>query len=147
MEPYPFISFRRFLAIGKFYEGDYSASARIMNNLRNELSMKRFLFTDVEYKLFQALQYCFMGEDGLCSQLLQSVKRQITEDEKIFDSANIFIKMLKAAIKPEEFRKKVKRLTEIYESFKNANTGNHPILWFVKLDEAMIRKMANPIKE
>ncbi len=146
-EPYPCISLRSYLAIGKFYEGDYSASARIMNNLRNELSMKKYLFTDVEHKLFQALQYCFMGEDGLCGQLLQSVKRQITDDEQMFDSATIFIKLLKAAIKPEEFRKKVKRLTEIYEAFKNANTGNKTILWFVKMDEATIRKMANPIKE
>ena len=88
-----------------------------------------------------------MGEDGLCSQLLQSVKRQITEDEQIFNSANIFIKLLKAAIKPEEFRKKVKRLNEIYEAFKTANSGHAPILWFVKMDEAMIRKMANPIKD
>jgi hypothetical protein len=146
-EPYPCVSFRRFLAIGKFYEGDYSASARIMNNLRNEVSMKKYLFSDVEYKLFQAMQYCFLGEDGLCSQLLHSVKRQITEDEKLFDSAAIFIKLLKAAIKPEEFRKKVKRLTEIYESFKAANTGSNSILWFVKMDDAMIRKLANPIKD
>jgi hypothetical protein len=146
-EPYPCISLRCYLAIGKFYEGDFSASARIMNNLRNELSMKKYLFTDVEHKLFQAMQYCFMGEDGLCGQLLQSVKRQITDDEELFESASIFIKLLKAAIKPEEFRKKVKRLTEIYEAFKNANTGHKTILWFVKMDEAMIRKMANPIKE
>ena len=118
-----------------------------MNNLRNELSMKKYLFSDVEHKLFQAMQYCFMGEDGLCGQLLQSVKRQITDDEELFEPASIFIKLLKAAIKPEEFRKKVKRLTEIYESFKNANTANKRILWFVKMDEAMIRKMANPIKE
>jgi hypothetical protein len=146
-EPYPCISFRSYLAIGKFYEGDYSSSARIMNNLRNEISMKRYLFTDVEHKLFQAMQYCFMGEDGLCAQLLQSVKRQINDDEAGYESASIFIKLLKAAIKPEEFRKKVKRLTEIYEAFKNLNTGNKTILWFVKMDEAMIRKMANPIKE
>jgi hypothetical protein len=146
-EPYPCIAFRRFLAVGKFYENDYQGAARILNNLRNETSMKRFLFTDVEYKLFQAMQYCFMGEDGLCSQLLQSVKRQISDDEELFKSAHIFIKLLKSAIKPEEFRKKVKRLTEIYESFKAANTGSNQILWFVKLDEQMIRKMANPIKE
>ena len=146
-EPYPCIAFRKFLAIGKFYDGDYQAAARIMNNLRNETSMKRFLFTDVEYKLFQAMQYCFMGEDGLCSQLLQSVKRQISDDEQLFTSANIFIKMLKAAIKPEEFRKKVRRLSEIYEAFKTANTGVNQILFFVKLDDQMLRKMANPIKE
>ena len=33
------------------------------------------------------------------------------------------------------------------QNIKNANTGNKTILWFVKMDEAMIRKMANPIKE
>jgi hypothetical protein len=146
-EPYPCISFRRFIAIGHFYEGNYSAAAKVLNNLRNDISMKKYLFTDVEYKLFQALQYCFLGEDGLCSQLLHSVKRQISEDEETFAGANIFIKMLKAAIKPEEFRKKVKRLTEIYEAFKNLNNGPNNMLWFVKFDEAMIRKLANPIKE
>ncbi len=146
-EPYPCISFRLFLAVGCFYESNFSGSAKILNNLRNEMSMKKYLFTDVEYKLFQALQYCFLGEDGLCSQLLHSVKRQINEDETMFSSAAVFIKLLKAAIKPEEFRKKVKRLTEIYENFKAVNTGSNNILWFVKMDEAMIRRLANPIKE
>ena len=146
-EPYPHVSFRRFLAIGKFYEGDFSGSARILNNLRNELSMKKFTFTDVEYKLFQAMQYCYMGEDGLCSQLLQSVKRQIVEDEALYEPATIFIKMLKAAIKPEEFCKKVKKLNEIYDAFQKANQGSNRMLWYIKLDDAMIRKMANPIKD
>ena len=146
-EPYPHVSLRRFIAITKFYEGDYSGAARSLNTLRNELSMKKFTFTDVEYKLFQAMQYCFMGEDGLCSQLLQSVKRQINEDEALYESATIFIKLLKAAIKPEEFRKKVKKLTEIYDAFTKANNGNGRMLWYVKLDDATLRKMANPIKD
>jgi len=146
-EPYPCLSFRRFQAVSKFYAGDYSGAARVINSLRNDLSMKKYLFTDVEYKLFQALQYCMQGEDGLCSQLLQSVKRQISEDEELFSAASLFIKMLKAAIKPEEFRKKVKRLTEIYNAFLEANTGRKRILWYVKLDENMIRRLANPIKD
>ncbi len=93
------------------------------------------------------MQYCYMGEDGLCSQLLQSVKRQIVEDEALYEPATIFIKMLKAAIKPEEFRKKVKKLNEIYDAFQKANQGSNRMLWYVKLDDAMIRKMANPIKD
>nr|MBP6335353.1 hypothetical protein [Bacteroidia bacterium] len=146
-EPYPCLSFRGYQAVSKFYEGDFSGAARAINSLRNELSMKKYLFTNVEYKLFQALQYCFQGEDGLCSQLLQSVKRQISEDEELFSAATIFIKMLKAAIKPEEFRKKVKRLTEIYNAFQEANSGRKRILWYVKLDENMLRRLANPIKD
>ncbi len=146
-EPYPYLAFRRFTAITKFYDGDFSAAARVLNNLRNEMSMKKYVYTDVEYKLFQAMQYCFLGEDGLCSQLLQSVKRQINEDDANYETAVIFIKMLKTAIKPEEFRKKVKKLTEIYNNFAAMNTGTYKMLWYVKMDEPMIRKMANPIKE
>ncbi len=145
-EPYPYVSYRRFLAVSKFYEGDFSGAARILNNLRNEMSMKKFVYTDVEYKLFQAMQYCFLGEDGLCSQLLQSVKRQINDDDANYESATLFIKMLKTAIKPEEFRKKVRKLTEIYHAF-SAATASNKMLWYVKLDEPMLRKMANPIKE
>lgn len=146
-EPYPFISFKKFLAISKFYEGDFNGAAKTINSLRNDLSLKKFVFSDVECKLFQALNYAMLDEDGLCAQLIQSIKRQTAEDETMFEPASIFIKMLKAAIKPEEFRKKVKKITELYEAFNASNTGNKRILWFVKMDEAMIRKLANPIKE
>jgi len=146
-EPYPFISFKKFVAIGKFYEGDYNAAAKTINSLRNDMSLKKFLFTDVECKLFQGLNYAMMGEDGLCAQLIQSIKRQTGEDESLFEPAAIFIKLLKAAIKPEEFRKKVKKITEIYEAFNAANTGSKRILWFVKMDESLLRKLANPIKD
>jgi hypothetical protein len=146
-EPYPFITFKKFLAIGKFYEGDYNSAAKTINSLRNDMSLKKFLFSDVECKLFQALNYAMMGEDGLCAQLIQSIKRQVAEDETLFEPASLFIKMLKAAIKPEEFRKKVKKVTELYEAFNASNTGNKRMLWFVKMDESIIRKLANPIKE
>ena len=44
----------------------------------------------------------------MCNQLLQSVKRQIVEKRHNYQPALHLIKMPKAAIKPEEFRKKVK---------------------------------------
>ena len=47
----------------KFYQQDFAGAARIINNLRNETSLKKFLFTDVEYKLFQAM-VLLQGEDG-----------------------------------------------------------------------------------
>ena len=146
-DAYPYVTLRRFLAISKFYQGDFSGSAKVINNMRNELSLKKYLFSDVESKLFQAMQYCYMGEDGLCGQILQSVKRQIPEDDRRFDPANTFIKILKAAIKPEEFRKKVKKLTDLHEQFRQTLTTPDSMLWFVKLDEPMLRRLANPIKD
>jgi hypothetical protein len=158
--PYPFISWFRHVAICKFYQGDYSGAARNINHMRNELSMKKYFWTDVECKLFQALNYCMVGEDGLCLQILQSIKRQLPEgdaaegiDESIestetsHDAIHIFVKMLKTAIKPEEFRKKVAKIYELHEEFIKTNTGPNKRMAFLKLDDSLLRRMANPIKD
>jgi len=146
-DPYPFIHFKRYLAISKFYSGDYSGAAKCINGLRNDISMKKYFHTDVECKLFQALNYCMIGEDGLCNQLLQSVKRQVTEDEVNYESASTFIRLIKIALKPDEFRRKVSKLNDIWHAFNNMNTGPRKILTFLKLDESALRRMANPIKD
>ncbi len=146
-EPYHFIAFRKFISIGKFYNRDYQGSARAINDLRNSLSLKQYLHTDIECKLFQALNYCMMGEDGLTQQIISSLKRQIAEVEHEYESTNIFIKILKTALKPADFRKKISRINDLLPRFEEANNCAKPILKFVKLDEAMIRKMTNPIRE
>lgn len=145
-DPYPYIAFRKYLSICKFYQGDYTGSAKVINSLRNDLSLKKYLHTDIECKLFQALQYCVIGDDTLCGQILQSVKRQVSEEEEMSEPARIFIKMLKTATKPEEFRKKVKKLTELWDAFQEVNTGKNKMLGFLKMDENLIRRIANPIK-
>jgi hypothetical protein len=142
-----FISFKKFLAISRFYQKDYTGSAKIINELRNDISLKQYLFTDVECKLFQALQYCIMGEDGLCLQIISSLKRQIRDDESAYNATNIFIKLLKTALKPADYRKKIKKINELWLEFNNSNNGENPILKFLKLDENIIRRMTNPIKE
>ena len=57
------------------------------------------------------------------------------------------MKLLKAAIKPEEFRRKVVKVNEIYKSFVEANSGKQRILSFFRLDESSLRRLANPIKD
>ncbi len=146
-EPYHFIAFRKFIAISKFYNRDFHGSARTINDLRNNLSLKQYLHTDIECKLFQALNYCIMGEDGLTTQIISSLKRQIAEVEHEYESTKVFIKILKTALKPADFRKKISRINELLPRFEEANNCSKPILKFVKLDEAMIRKMTNPIKD
>jgi hypothetical protein len=145
-EDYHFISIKMFFAISRFYQNDFNGAAKSVNEMRNDLSMKKYLYTDVESKLFQALQYCMMGEDGLCNQIIQSIRRQIDEEGDKFEQAELFMKILKTALKAEDLRKKIKKLTDMWEQFKASNTGAHQLLWFVKLDEALIRRMANPIK-
>ncbi|MEP7167883.1 MAG: hypothetical protein ABI855_00785 [Bacteroidota bacterium] len=147
-EEYHYISARKFVAISKFYQNDFSGAAKSMNELRMNISLKKYLHCDIECKLFQALQYCIMGEDGLCHQIISSVKRQVSENEQQWESASLFIRLLKTALKPLDYRKKIKRVNDMWAEFtEKNNAASHPVLRFVKLDETLMRKMANPIKE
>ncbi len=146
-EAYHYISFRLFISIGKFYTKDYHGAARTINDLRNAISMKHYLHADIECKLFQALNYCMMGEDSLCHQIIASLKRQIADVEHEYESTRIFIKMLKTAMKPSDYRKKIKRVNDLYNQFNETNNCPKPVLSFLRMDENAIRKLTNPIKD
>jgi Fe2+ or Zn2+ uptake regulation protein len=146
-ETYQFVTYKKFLAICRFYQRDYNGAAKTINDLRNRVSLKQYLKTDVECKLFQALQYCIMGEDGLCLQIISSLKRQIRETDLGYENIRQFIKLIKTAMKPADYRRKVKKITEMWNEFQESNHGPGSILQYVVLDEITIRKMTNPIKD
>ena len=145
-ETYNYAVLKRFFAIGKFYEGDYAASAKLMNELRNELSLRNYPAFDMECKLFQALQYCLLGEQDLCLQLLTSINRVMDSDDSDYMAVKLFVKLLKAAMKTTEFRQKVQKVSELWNQFRDADKGNYDWLWYVSMDEHMIRRLANPLK-
>lgn len=140
------VSISRYLALVRFYQGDYAGAARKINELRNSLSLKQFLFADLDSKSFQALQYCILGEDGLCQQVLSSIKRQIKDREEEFVSIRPAIKLIKTALKPADYRKKVKRIAEMWTAYQSSNNAAFDVLSYLRIDETVIRKMSNPIK-
>lgn len=146
-EEYHYISMKRYLAIVKFYQRDFQGAARKINELRNQVSLKHYLYTDIDSKLFQALQYCIMGDDSLCMQIISSLKRQIREQDAEYESARFLMKLLKTALKPADYRRKIKRISEMWTEFDEMNKGSFPVISYVKVDENVIRRMSNPIKE
>ena len=146
-EEYHYISMKRYLATVKFYQRDFQGAARKINELRNQVSLKHYLYTDIDSKLFQALQYCIMGDDSLCMQIISSLKRQIREQDAEYESARFLMKLLKTALKPADYRRKIKRIAEMWTEFDEMNRGSFPVISYVKVDENVIRRMSNPIKE
>ena len=146
-EAYHYISMKRFMATVKYYQRDFQGAARKINELRNQMSLKHFLYTDIDSKLFQALQYCILGDDSLCMQIISSLKRQIREQDAEYESARYMMKMLKTALKPADYRRKIKRITEMWNEFEQLNKGSFPVLSYVKADENVLRRMSNPIKD
>ncbi len=146
-ELYHYIWKHKYEAIVKFYEKDFHASARKINELRNDLSMKQFLYCDVDNKLFQALNYCMLGDDGLSFQIINSLKRQLADHEASFESTKVFVKILKTALKPADLRKKVKKMSELWAEFNEVNSKcSNPVLNYLKMDETLLRRLCNPIK-
>jgi hypothetical protein len=145
-EAFHHVSVMRYLATVRFYQGDYSGTARKLNELRNSMSLKHYLHTDVDVKVFQALQYCIVGEDGLCQQILSSLKRQIREQDDAFASARHAMKIIKTALKPADYRKKVKRIAEMWDEFSEISANGFGVLADLRMDDGVIRKMSNPIK-
>jgi hypothetical protein len=140
------ISFSKFIAITHFYRKEYTEAAKVINKLRNNFPLKKYPIADVECRLFQALQYCILGEDGLCNQIIASLRRQLADEEQEWTGAFTFMKMLKNALKAVDLRKKIKRVQGLWDQFQQENKGKHAILPFVRLDDSTIRKMCNPIK-
>jgi hypothetical protein len=142
-EVYHYTAFQQYLAVCKFYEGDYASAARIINNLRNKISLKSYWHTDVECKLFQALQYALIGEDDLCLQISNSISRYVREDKGGHKNIKAFIKFLKAATKEANDEKKIKKLRTLWDTFLSRNTGESRILPFLRLDDQVMEKLAN----
>lgn len=140
------ISLAKFIAISNYYRKEFSEAAKAINKLRNNFPLKKYAIADVECRLFQALQYCIIGEDGLCNQIVASLRRQLADEEQEWTAAFTFMKMLKNALKAVDLRKKIKRVQGLWEQFQQENKGKHAILQFVRIDDSAIRKMCNPIK-
>jgi len=145
-ETYHFVYLKQFFAISKFYEGDYSKTARLLNDLRNSISLRNYFFADVQLKMFQALQYALIGDEELATQLINSVKRQISDESAEWKSIRSFLKMLGVAIKPGEFKKKYAKMNQLWKRFQEENQGHERILSFVNLDDKMLKLLSEPYK-
>ncbi|MDQ3071876.1 MAG: hypothetical protein M3Q97_01240 [Bacteroidota bacterium] len=140
-EIYQYVFLNRYFAISKFYEREYSATAKLLNKLRHEAYLKPYHHIDMDIKMFQALQYCLMRDADLAKQMLNSVARQSKEDDG-YENIDILIKFIRASFKDTDPPKKVKRLEYLWNQFLAANKGQKRILEYVRLNETMLATMA-----
>jgi hypothetical protein len=137
---YPYIIFKKFLAAGKFFEGDYTGASRALNTLRNEISLKQFLHTDIECKLFHGILYCLNGEYELVQQITGSVKRQLKKGDG-YDNADTMLKILTVAVNRGMDKMKAEKIKKLLSEFESQNKSSKPLLTFIRFTDPVIRKM------
>ena len=145
-ETYHYIYFKQYQALVNFYLGEYKIAAKMLNDLRIDVNTKSYLMVDVQLKIFQALQYAILGDEELTIQLLNSVKRQTTDEKDEIPQLKLIIKLIQTAIKPGEFKKKLVKLQDLNQQFIESNSGNLRYMDFIVLDDKILKLMAEPYK-
>ena len=145
-ETYHYIYFKQYQALVNFYLGEYKIAAKMLNDLRIDVNTKSYLMVDVQLKIFQALQYAILGDEELTIQLLNSVKRQTTDEKDEIPQLKLIIKLIQTAIKPGEFKKKLVKLQDLNQQFIESNSGTLRYMDFIVLDDKILKLMAEPYK-
>jgi hypothetical protein len=137
-----YVTYILYRALSCYYVEKYDEAARWINNLLNEVSLKKYPTAQMEIKLILALQYCLMNDYDLFNQLINSIQRQI----RIMGKENsehilLFTKMLKISISDIK-KNKEQKIRALSEKFKKQEKKHFAPTMLVKMDEKFINKLS-----
>jgi hypothetical protein len=136
-----YVTYVMYRALACYYAGEYNESARWINNLLNELSLKKYPYAQLEVKAVLALQYCLMNDYDLFNQLTNSIQRQIRLlGKENCESIVIFTKILKISVSDVK-RDKYNKIKTLAERFSRFEMKHFAPTMLIKMDEAFINKL------
>ncbi len=137
-----YVTYIIYRALSCYYNKRYDEAARWVNNLLNELSLKKFPTAQLEVKTILALQYCMVRDYDLFNQLINSIQRQIRLLGKdACEHVVIFTKMLKISISDSKKNKKSK-IENLAEKIKNIELDYFTPTLYVKINEDFIDNLS-----
>ena len=137
-----YINYMMYRAICCYYVSKYDESARWINNLLNEVSIKKYPIAQLEVKVVLALQYCLLRDYDLFNQLINSIQRQIRllgKDK--CEHLLLFTKMLKISISDVK-RNKEEKIKGIAEEYSKLTTPHMSHTGLIRIDEELIKKLS-----
>jgi hypothetical protein len=121
-----------------YYMGKYEEASKLINQLLNDTTLKKFPKTLIEIKLFLALQYAIVKDADLFNQLINSIQRQIRmmgkDDCK---HAVVLTKLLKAAFQDNSKAKKLK-LQSLIERLLPLLPSYYTPFKYIRLDSNLV---------
>jgi hypothetical protein len=135
-----YIIYATYRALGCLYVRKYEEAAKWLNALLNEMALKKYPQVQLEIKALLALQYAFLKDHELFSQLLNSMQRQI----RILGKENceklaVFLKILKPLIyeSKQERTHKLKYLIERWHKIPQKGFG---LTLYVRMEESFLNR-------
>ena len=133
-----YITYVTYRSICCYYDKKYDEAAKWINNLLNEISLKKYPTAQLEIKVILALQYCMVKDFDLFNQLINSIQRQIRLLGK--DSCEhviTFTKMLKISIS-ESKRNKKSKVSSLADKFKSYEMAHFMPTLLINVDEDFV---------
>ncbi len=121
----------------------YDEAAKWLNNLLNDLSLKKHPNTLLEIKIFLGLQYCLMRDFDLFNQLVNSIQRQV----RILGKEECVHILLLTKIMKTSLNEYKKGKNPKIQSYLNKLTKSKPNYFspinYIQLDETIINKLSS----
>jgi hypothetical protein len=128
-------------AISCFYAEKYDEAARFLNNLLNDLSLKKYPQAQIEIKLFLALQYCILSDYDLFNQCVNSIQRSIRiSDNDNMEHVQIFIKIMKTAL-GENKKTKPSKIKSLIDRLRFVEISHFSSIRHIRMDEKFISRL------
>jgi hypothetical protein len=128
-------------ALACYYAGKYDEAAKVLNNLLNEVSLKKFPVTYMEVKALLSLQYVMLQDYELFNQISNSIQRQIRMLGK--DSCEnilLFLKILKITTS-EAKKEKAKKINAILPRLKTLQVQYFAPTLLIRFDDRFVKQL------
>ncbi|SMG20049.1 hypothetical protein SAMN05661096_01069 [Marivirga sericea] len=137
-----YITYATYRSLSCHFDKKYEESAKWLNNLLNDVSLKKYQNAQLEIKTLLALEYCLMKDYELFNQLINSIQRQI----RIIGKENcmniqVLNKIMKISLS-ESKRNKEEKISELVKKFKSLEPVQHfaPTL-LLEFNDDLIKKL------
>ncbi|HNP18049.1 MAG TPA: hypothetical protein PKL31_06420 [Fulvivirga sp.] len=140
-----FLTYTMYRAISAYYVGKYDEASKWINNLLNEVSLKKYPYIQLEIKAVLALQYCMLNDFDLFNQLINSIQRQI----RLLGKENchhiiLITKILKTAISDVK-KSKGKKIGLLADKMGEINTPFFSPSSMIKFKEDFIKRISQRV--
>lgn len=137
-----YITYVVYRAISCYYAKKYDEAARWINNLLNEMSLKKYPEVQLEIKMVLALQYCILQDFDLFNQLINSVQRSIRLlGKEHFDHIVKFTKILRTSMN-EGKRNKEEKIRNLASKLQMINVHHFAPTKLIRIDEEFVRALS-----
>lgn len=120
-----YITYITYRSLSCFFDNKFEEAAKWLNNLLNDVSLKKYQNAQLEIKTLLALMYCLFKDYELFNQLINSIQRQIRILGKDnCENIQLLNKIMKISLS-ESKRNKREKIGEMAKSFNALKPEQH----------------------